>query len=88
MERLREVLERLAYDEPWGYRKFTSLQVSLRVPEKDIDDVIDRILSEYEPEYIVDLLVREFDVDDPLLRDLAWQLRDTLPVDTIMKVGL
>jgi len=88
MERLREILERLAYDEPWGYRKFTDLQVSLRIPEPNVEDAIERILDEHEPEEIIDLLIRELEVDDPVLRDLAEQLRDTLPIDTVMRINL
>jgi len=84
---LREILENMAFDGVTGYRDFTRLQVDLRVQEKDIDKAIDRIVTEYTEEEIIERLI-ELGIGRPEVLEYASQIRESLPVDMLMRLSL
>ena len=84
---LREILEELAFDDVTGYRDFTKLQVDLRINEFDIDKAIDRMLTEYTEEEIVERML-ELGITRPEILEYAGEIRENLPIDILMKLSL
>ena len=84
---LRDVLESMVNDGLEGYKDFTRLQVDLRVQEFDIDKAIDRIVTEFSTEEIIERLF-DLGIKRPEVLELASEHRESLPIDFLMRLSL